>query len=125
MLDRVYWAIEGRVVAHELSGEVTLQDVKDLIDQMRVMIDRDIQGSYVDVFLDVTRVTGYHHDVMNIKKLFASVKKHERVRWDIIINPRPNPVFNFVVRTVCQLFKQRLRIVPSMEHSLPNLIISS
>lgn len=43
-MDRGYGAVEDRIIAHEMSGEVTLQDVKDLIDQVRVMIDRDHSG---------------------------------------------------------------------------------
>lgn len=118
MLNHVYWAVEGRIIAHDLSGEVTLQDMKDLTEQMCLLIETDPHAAYVDIFLDVTRVSGYHRDILNIKKLFASVSKHDAVRWAIIINPNPNPVLHFVVRTVCQLLKKRVRIVPTVDAAL-------
>ena len=63
-------------------------------------------------------MTGYHPDTMNIRKLFGAVKKDDRVRWNVIVNPRPHPVLDFVIRTVCQLFKSQLSIVPSIDAAL-------
>jgi hypothetical protein len=118
VLNRTYWIIPGRIISNELSGTVSLQDVKSLIAGMKTLTDSHQQSSYVDALLDLSRVSRYDSDVMNIKKLFSAVKKNERVRWNIIVNPDPNPVLDFVVRTVCQLFGTRIRIVRTLDEAL-------
>src|SRR4051794_23363672 len=118
MLDRVYWLIPGEILIFELSAVVMLQDVRDITEGMRTKIVDESQKPYVDVFLDVTNVTSYAAETMNIKQLFGASEKNPRVRWNIIINPRPNPVVDFVVRTVCQLFKTQLSIIPTREAAL-------
>jgi hypothetical protein len=118
MLDRIYWVVPDRAIVIEVIGEVMLQDVRELIDTIRKTIDANDHSDYVDVMLDVTRVTSYHPETMNIRKLFGAVKRHERVRWNIIISPNPNPVFDFVIRTVTQLFRTQLVIIPSLDEAV-------
>ena len=118
MIDRVDWLVPSRIILFEVSGQVMLQDVRDLTRDIRAMIEADDQTNFVDVFLDVNRVTGYHPETMNIGKLFGAAKPQKRVRWNIIINPHPNPILDFVVRTVCQLFKTQLRIVPTLDEAV-------
>jgi hypothetical protein len=118
MLDRIYWIVPGQMVVFEVINEVKLDDVRELIEKIRVTIEEEAPARYVDVLLDVSRVTGYHPDTMNIRKLFGAVRRDDRVRWNIIVNPRPHPVLDFVIRTVCQLFKTQLSIVPSLDSAL-------
>lgn len=115
MLNRVYWKIPGQILVLEVIDEVMLQDVKDITREIRATIDADEHRSSVDVLFDLTHVTGYKPETMNIKNLFGAVKKHERVRWNIIVNPNPNPVIDFMIRTLVQLFKTQLSIVPTVE----------
>jgi len=118
MLDRVYWLVPDHAVVFEVVGEVMLQDVRELIDSIRKTLDAENHTGYVDVMLDVSRVTRYHPETMNIGKLFGAVKRHERVRWNIIINPNPHPVLDFVIRTVTQLFKTQLVILPTIDKAV-------
>jgi hypothetical protein len=118
MIERGYWIVPSRILVFEVSGEVVLQDVHDLIEGMRTMIDADTETYDVDVLHDVSRVTSYNPETMNVRKLFGAVKKHERVRWNIIVNPKPNPVVDFVIRTVSQLFKTPLAILPTIDDAV-------
>lgn len=118
MLNRVYWVVPGQIITCEVSAEVTLQDIRAIIEQTQAMIDHESQAAYVDLLFDISHVTGYSSDVMNIKTLFGAARKHERTRWMIIINPISNPVLNFVAQTMCQIFQTRLRIVPTREAAL-------
>ena len=118
MLDRVYWIVPGWTVVFEVIGEVKLDDVRELVDRIKMEVEAEAPSHFVDVFLDVSRVTGYHPETMNIGKLFGAVKKDERVRWNVIVNPKPHPVLDFVIRTVCQLFKTQLGIVSSLDDAL-------
>lgn len=118
MLERVYWIVPDQAIVIEVVGEVMLQDVRELIEAIRKTIDANDQTDYVDVLLDVTRVTRYNPETMNIGRLFGAVKRHERVRWNIIINPTPHPGLDFVIRTVTQLFKTRVVIVPGLDEAL-------
>lgn len=118
MLDRIYWIVPGHAVVFEVIEEVTLEAVRELIESIRKTIDEKETSGYVDVLLDVSRVTRYHSDTMNIRKLFGAVKRHEAVRWNIIVNPKPNPVVDFVIRTVTQLFKTQLAIVPTIDDAM-------
>jgi hypothetical protein len=118
MLDRVYWLIPGEVLTFELSGVITLQDVKSISDEIQAKIETESQSPYIDILLDVNHVTRYHPETLNIKKSVGTAKKHPRARWTIIINPHPNPVVDFVVRTVCQIFKTQLTIIPTRDAAL-------
>jgi hypothetical protein len=118
MIERIYWPVPGRIVAFEVVGEVTLQVVRELIQVIHTTLDASDLHEPVDVFLDVTGVTRYHPDTMNITKLFGAVKANDRVRWNVIINPRPHPVLDFVIRTVCQLFKTQLALLPTIDDAL-------
>jgi hypothetical protein len=118
MIDRMYWIVPGQIMVFEVAGEVLLEDVRELIDKMRSAIEAESQTHHIDVLLDVSRVTRYHPETMNIRKLFGAVKKNNRVRWNIIVNPNPNPVVDFVIRTVSQLFKTQLSILPTIDDAL-------
>lgn len=118
MLDRIYWIVPDHAVVFEVIGDVKLDDVKELIAAIRKTIDESGQTDYVDVLLDVSRVSRYHPETMNIRQLFGAVKRHEAVRWNIIVNPNPNPVLDFVIRTVTQLFRTQLAIVPNLDDAL-------
>lgn len=118
MLDRVYWLIPGEILMFELSNVIMLQDIKEITDEIRIKIETESQSPSVDVLLDVNRVTRYHPETLNIKKSVGAAEKHPRVGWTIIINPHPNPVVDFVVRTVCQVFKTQLSIIPTREAAM-------
>jgi len=118
MIERADWLVPGQIMIFEVAGEVTLQDVRDLVEKIKAMIEADVPVGQVDVFLDVSRVANYHPETMNIRKLFGAMSGNKRLRWNIIINPHPNPILDFVVRTVCQIFKAQLRMVPTLDDAL-------
>lgn len=105
MIDSISWHTPHTLLYIQVSGTMSLADVKEMMDRSYTLIDGEDSPDGSHAIIDISRCQHYDRDLMNLQAVKALSRAHRRMRWVAVIDPNPNPVVRFVGLSILKLFK--------------------
>jgi hypothetical protein len=108
----IYWEIPQRVLYLRYSGHMTVQDIRDSIDQMREHFEDGLP--LVHVILDIGEVTGYP----NLAELRHGLnyERSPKQGWTMFVGAEG--IARFISSVLAQLAGNRFRMFDKAEHAM-------
>ncbi len=117
MLASSEWLVEGRVVKITVVGELTLETLINVINEIdRKLVDG--KPPFVNTFIDLTQRTGVHPSVFNVAELAKHIKQSPLSGWVLVIDPNTTAGLKFLGTIGAQLGKQRFRMFNTMDEAV-------
>lgn len=118
MLDEVKWIVSGQILGVQFSGSLNRTQIHEMNQIALAMLNAEGLPPAAHVIIDVSLVTQYERDMMNVELLHNVIQPHALVDWIVIVDPYPNAIVRFVGMTLCSLLKFRYHVTKTLEDAI-------
>lgn len=118
MLDDITWVLPGQILYIQFSGTVDRLQIQDMNERCIPLLNSEAKSPPAHLIIDVSRVTHYDHNMMNVKLLQDGLDRHPLVDWVVVVDPYPNAVIRFVSLTLISLMKFRSHVTKNRDEAI-------
>ncbi|MCU0495900.1 MAG: hypothetical protein MUF87_00960 [Anaerolineae bacterium] len=121
MLNRVYWHISGRVQVWQMSGFISLEDVRDAYQMGKSLISDEVSPLNKHIIVDASHRDSIDLRLFNARTLQEILEINDRFSqpgWIIVVDPHPNKVMHFLLLTILKIAKARFRVFSTFDEAL-------
>lgn len=115
---RLEWQVPSRVLVLHVSGDVSIEELKQFNEDMNRYLDTGIGCVHlVSIGENIRRVPT---NLMEIKQNLTYIQ-HPKMGWTIIVQEKPNPLTGFILSVAVQATGMKMRQFKNLEASLEAL----
>ena len=121
MFEKVRWHVDGRILITEFSGIVSLEDVKKSSKLAVMMINNEKQPPATHIIADVSDVSKLDASILKLhpmREAITPLLSNPHIGWLVLVDPEPNHVMLFIIKTITELTSRRMRVVPTLQQAL-------
>ena len=119
MAIEVTWFEERRIVSIKYSGNVTLEDMREMCKKMLQMLETGVNPLSINSLVDLRDAGQTEFTIKEVlsDELIQQLASHPNQHWQIYIG-RNNPFHNMMASVISQNSQLRMRFVDTLEEGL-------